>query len=105
VSNCLVCAGAISIAPTTTTTIWCTDWPHIQYRKRMLNDAELHVAGGIAWCDPLLGAVYYGTIPRLIDTVVVPRAGDGVALALFRSDRAGPHSLVADNENDLPGYG
>jgi hypothetical protein len=51
------------------------------------------------------GAVYDGTIPRLIDTVVVPRAGDGVALALFRSDRAGPHSLVADNENDLPGYG
>jgi 2-pyrone-4,6-dicarboxylate lactonase len=22
-------------------TIWCTDWPHVQYRKRMPNDAEL----------------------------------------------------------------
>lgn len=21
--------------------IWCTDWPHVQYRKRMPNDAEL----------------------------------------------------------------
>ena len=21
--------------------IWCTDWPHVQYRKPMPNDAEL----------------------------------------------------------------